>query len=217
MLKTSDMMELHSVGHLAGWDVARLMDRLPFLAPGIGLALVLAVLASSFLGRWLRTRRSVAAVLILSAGIVMAATVTPLSAAAQGSETMRSCDLSRIGPAGWGVFSRPSDELANILLFIPLGVTIALLPQSSRRMAALAVAFLLPFMIETLQLVASPLGRSCQSADVVDNLTGLMVGILAGSPIERLARRRLGATPTPAERAEFGPVQDPDRRFDSTA
>ena len=41
--------------------------------------------------------------------------------------------------------------------------------------AALA-AIALPFAIETVQFAVTPLVRACQSADVVDNLTGLLVG-----------------------------------------
>jgi hypothetical protein len=38
----------------------------------------------------------------------------------------------------------------------------------------------LPFAIEGFQLVVTPLGRACQSADMVDNLTGLVLGLGAG-------------------------------------
>jgi hypothetical protein len=43
------------------------------------------------------------------------------------------------------------------------------------------VAVLSPFAIETAQLLLPVLGRGCQSADVFDNLTGLVLGGLIGA------------------------------------
>ena len=45
----------------------------------------------------------------------------------------------------------------------------------------LLAAIALPFAIEAVQFAVTPLGRACQSADVVDNLTGLLVGLVAGT------------------------------------
>ncbi len=71
--------------------------------------------------------------------------------------------------------------------FIPLGFAIALVPRSCRKAVVLAAAVALPFVIETTQLVVVALDRACQSADVVDNLTGLLVGLVAGAVVARLA------------------------------
>ena len=48
----------------------------------------------------------------------------------------------------------------------------------------------MPFLIEAVQLVATPLGRVCQSGDVVDNLTGLVIGLVAAAAYLRLRRGR---------------------------
>jgi hypothetical protein len=55
----------------------------------------------------------------------------------------------------------------------------------------------LPFLIEGVQFfVGAPIGRACQSADVFDNLTGLLLGYVGGAAIivgrEALGRFRNG-------------------------
>ena len=52
----------------------------------------------------------------------------------------------------------------------------------------------LPFLIEGIQFFGAPIGRECQSADVFDNLTGLLLGYVGGAAIivgrEALSRFR---------------------------
>ena len=64
---------------------------------------------------------------------------------------------------------------------MPLGFTIGLVPGSRRRNVLAVVAVAAPFAIETAQLLLPILGRGCQSADVFDNLTGLVVGWIVGA------------------------------------
>ena len=80
----------------------------------------------------------------------------------------------------WTEYLRVNDTSLNVLLFIPLGTLIGVLPRSPYRVPILIAAIILPFAIEVLQLVISPLGRACQSADVFDNLLGLTLGLGAG-------------------------------------
>jgi len=54
-------------------------------------------------------------------------------------------------------------------------------------------AIALSFAIETTQLLVLWLDRACQSADVVDNLTGLAIGLAGGIVARRLAAGRLVA------------------------
>jgi glycopeptide antibiotics resistance protein len=65
-------------------------------------------------------------------------------------------------------------------MFIPLGATIGLVPRSRRMAVVLIAAIALPFAIEITQMLLPVLARACESADVVDNLTGLVVGIGGG-------------------------------------
>ena len=50
-------------------------------------------------------------------------------------------------------------------------------------------AILLPIVIETIQAVVPALGRVCQSGDVVDNWTGLALGLAIGATAHALWRR----------------------------
>ena len=64
-----------------------------------------------------------------------------------------------------------------------------MLPRSPYRAPILIAAVILPFAVEAFQLVVTPLGRACQSADVFDNLLGLVVGLGVGSLIGWIGRR----------------------------
>lgn len=162
---------------------------LPWLVPGMAVALVLSIATSGRIARWLRVRRVVAWVLIMSTGLILAATLTPLRPElASDSDWSRSCDFSRIGLPAISQLTRPSDELGNILMFIPLGFAIALAAWSFRKAAVLIGALALPLLIESTQFAVLPLRRACQSADVVDNLTGLLLGLAAGTMVAWLAR-----------------------------
>jgi glycopeptide antibiotics resistance protein len=78
------------------------------------------------------------------------------------------------------VYLRPGDIAFNVLLFIPLGLALGLLPPSKARVPLIVGALLLPAVIEATQLAARALDRACQSGDVVDNLTGLLIGLVVG-------------------------------------
>jgi glycopeptide antibiotics resistance protein len=66
-------------------------------------------------------------------------------------------------------------------MFVPLGVMISLVPRSRRKAAIVVAAIALPFAIETTQMLLPVLDRACESADVIDNLTGLVLGFAGGS------------------------------------
>ena len=83
-----------------------------------------------------------------------------------------------IGLAPWesitALFSR--ETRSNIIMLIPAGAAALLFPTGARRLAALGAALALPPLIEFTQMVARPLGRACQGADVFNNIVGVMVG-----------------------------------------
>ena len=153
----------------------------------MGISLVVGALASGPVGRRLHASRVLAFALIASVGLVAAATLTPSiggSAPHPGQ-----CDMSRIGLVPLDELLRVGEATENILLFVPLGICVALLPASRARtiLAVAAVAF--PFAIEGTQLLLPALNRSCESADVVDNLSGLVVGGFVAA-VGRLAYER---------------------------
>jgi hypothetical protein len=158
--------------------------------PGLVISVILALLLCGGVARRLRVSRVVAVLLIVSFGIVLSATVTPSREALEGEAHLAAgCDLSRWGPATWREYLHVGDTSLNVLLFIPLGALIGMLPRSPYRAPILTAAIILPFAVEVFQLVVTPLGRACQSADVFDNLLGLVVGLGLGSLVAWIGRR----------------------------
>ena len=180
-----------------------LADNLRVLAgfgPGIAVSLLVSLMTCGYASRALSISRAHGWTLLMSVGVVLAATLTPSrEALVFGIRGSGTCDFSRIGLASWWELSHIDDSSLNILLFVPLGICTALLPRSRATLVVLAGALVLPASIELIQLLATPLGRECQSADVVDNLSGLVLGILAATvprrawscwAIRRSGRRR---------------------------
>jgi glycopeptide antibiotics resistance protein len=168
---------------------------LPWLLPGAAIALVVSLVASGAVGRTLHVARPVAWLMILSLGVILAATMTPQwEALAFGARGSSSCDFSRIGLAPLGDLLRFGDTSLNVLMFVPLGVAIGLFPRSRRTAAVVIAAIALPFAIETIQLLLPVLDRACESADVVDNLTGLVLGLGGVVVAARLVRSRARRT-----------------------
>ncbi len=154
---------------------------LPWLVPGIAVTLVLSVPASGPVGRWLRVRRGIAWVGLFSLGVIVSSTLSPLRPdVVVPSDLDRTCDFARTWLAPLGDLASDWDATLNILLFLPLGWAIGLAPWSVRKIIVMSGAIGLPFAIEAIQLLAPPLGRGCESADVVDNPTGLVIGLGAG-------------------------------------
>jgi hypothetical protein len=163
---------------------------LPWLMPGIAVSFAISLVVSGVAGRALNVPRVVAFVLLFSLGIIAAATLTPQSEALDfGARGPTRCDFSRVGLARWDDLLHVSEPSGNILMFIPLGVAIGLLPRSRRKAAIVLGAMALPFAIEAIQLAVPLLDRACESADVVDNLTGLVLGLVAGAAPGLMARR----------------------------
>ena len=158
----------------------------PLSALAFAVAVMVAVLWSPTVARRLRTSRLVAALLLLAFGFVASATLVPDAAAMTGAGSDGICDLSRVGFA-------PIDELLqvnftslNVLLFVPLGVAVALLPRTRAAAMVTVAAIATPFVVEAIQLVVTVLGRGCQSADVFDNLLGLAIGLVIGTLVRPL-------------------------------
>jgi glycopeptide antibiotics resistance protein len=95
-----------------------------------------------------------------------------------------------MGVAAWSVLLRPNETSLNVLLVVPLGLALGALPGSPRAAVLIVGAFLLPVAIELFQLAVPALGRGCQSADVIDNTMGLVIGLALGFAGHRLLGRR---------------------------
>lgn len=175
----------------------------PLFLPGLAVAALLGLVVGRPLATKLGCSPFHAWFLVVSLGIVLAATLTPLRAAfEQGATGPTSCDLSRIWFAPLAAYLRPGDIAGNVLMFIPLAFAIRLLPPSGPRRRLIVGLFLLPIVIEASQLTVGFLDRACQGGDVVDNSAGVVVGLLLGSVVALLGSvvARLGGGRTQRDR-----------------
>lgn len=172
-------------------EIANILRGYSGFLPGVVISLAVSLVLGQRVGRLLSVRRSLGWALVMGIGIALSATVTPSQEAlAGGFRGSGSCDLGRIGLASWSELTWPGEALLNILLFLPLGAAIGLCPPSRAKLVVVVFASALPFAIEVLQLVAVPLGRECQSSDVIDNLTGLALGIVAATAVRWITAMR---------------------------
>lgn len=152
--------------------------------PGVVVAIALTIIGGRRVGALLASGPILGSAFVLSLGVAMAATATPShDALFYGLVGSGRCDLTRLALPTASQLAWPGDIVLNILLFVPLGVTIGLLPSTSGVRRLVPLAYALPFATEGVQLVVLQLGRECQSGDVVDNLTGLTIGIAVGCGI----------------------------------
>jgi len=138
-----------------------MLETLTWFVPGAAVSALLALFLATPLARRLRTSSPVAWLLIAGLGAILSATLTPIAPGIDGPpSSVGTCDVA---------------------LFMPIGLAVGLLPWSWQKVMVLIVALALPFLVETVQLLAQSLDRSCESADVIDNLTGLFAGLIAGT------------------------------------
>ena len=157
--------------------------------PGVAVSFVVSLALAGYAGRVLRIRRSRSWAILMAIGIIVSATLTPSREAFEYGTSGISvpCELTRIGPAPLAELLAVTDASLNVLLFGPLGIAIGLLPRSRLKAALICGAIALPFAIESIQLLVPVLGRACQSSDVADNLTGLVLGLAVGTVAGRVA------------------------------
>jgi glycopeptide antibiotics resistance protein len=155
---------------------------LPWLLPGLTVSVLVGFVVSRRVGRFFGTVSSVGFGLVVAFGLVVSATLTPLRSGLElDTVGIGTCDLSRLGIAPLQQMLRISDPSLNVLLFIPLGIAVGFVPGSRRKSILAGLAILCPVAIESAQLLLPILGRGCQSGDVFDNLTGLLLGWLIGT------------------------------------
>ena len=166
------------------------MSGITWFWPGVALALPLTLVCARPLAHALRIRPWLAWLLAYAVAIILVATLTPiLRRPGAAIAVLYRCDLSRLSLATPADLGRINDISLNIALFIPLGLAIAWLPSSPRKVGIAFAAVVAPFAIEILQALLPALARGCQSGDVIDNLTGLAIGLVAGSAVGWLATR----------------------------
>ena len=160
---------------------------LPWFVPAVAISVAIGLVANGRVARALGVNRAVALSLVVSLGAILSATLTPLRGAlAFGAIGSGTCDLSRMGLAPLRELFAVNDVSLNVLLFIPLGLSIAFIPRSRLKVIVLIASIALPVAIEGTQLLVPALDRACESADVIDNLTGLTIGLGFGVVAGRL-------------------------------
>ena len=162
----------------------------PLLLPVLVAFVIGGLAVARPLARRLGTRAIVAFLLVISFGLIVAITLTPHADAFAGEPIpFESCDLSRVGFIPLVTLLRVNEASLNVLLFVPLGLAVSLLPTGRTRSWMLVGALALPFIVELIQLAAISLARGCQSADIFDNLTGVVLGLAIGLGARAVGRR----------------------------
>ena len=103
---------------------------------------------------------------------------------AEGRQTSCSWDIGGPAPEGFWIF-QSGQRLLNTVLFIPSGVLLVL-AAARWRTARWTVPFGLVLLavysagIEKTQLELARIDRACDVTDVIDNVTGAVLGVLVG-------------------------------------
>ena len=147
--------------------------------PGALITLCLAWLGRRDIARRLAMPVPVAILLIVGVGAMLTLTLSP------------SRPLFPLQRDAWCVWPPPTlwesvsalrtlnTRSLNALMFAPIGLACALSRSRPIVLRLVAAGAATPFAVEFLQWVL-PIRRGCDAADVVDNLVGLSVGVLAG-------------------------------------
>ncbi|MGD8487346.1 MAG: VanZ family protein [Chloroflexota bacterium] len=171
----------------------------PWFLPGIVVWAPAALVLTPSLARALHSSRPVVFVMLVSFGGIILAALTPTAVALSGSGVPNEvCSLDRVGLPPVAELTSVHDTLRNVLLFVPLGVSLGLLARTRRAAILVGLAYALPFAIEAVQLAVPSMGRGCQSADVIDNAIGLTIGLVIGATMRQAVTWWSGRSGGPA-------------------
>ena len=153
--------------------------------PGLVVALAIGVATGSWAASGLGMGRAAGVTTMISLGAIL---TTTLSIGSPEAGTVPgTCSFTRWWPAPIEELSTINEISLNVLLFVPLGVMLGASPRSRSKTTAIAATATMPFVIETIQLLVPSLNRYCDTADITDNLTGLVIGLLVGTIAGRAA------------------------------
>lgn len=160
---------------------------------GLGVALILIVFSVAagvlYYGVWVRRGWNSWATLGASIALSTALAVT-LVPSEFGEERIVHCVITM--PAALGLFELPAitQESLNALLLLPLGFFSAL--AARRAWVAIVPVVVTPVFIELIQALIPALDRVCSSQDVINNLTGGLLGVALGALLMVVVRGRHG-------------------------
>jgi glycopeptide antibiotics resistance protein len=155
------------------------LNSTPWYWPALAIAIAISLATFRPLARVLDTPRALTFVLVLSLTGIVALTLTPGNDAFS-PYLFQDCFVRLVRPIGFERIANLGERGLNVLLFVPLGLAIGALPRSRVKLGLAIGALALPLVIEGIQYVFPALDRSCSSIDVVDNLTGVVVGLSVG-------------------------------------
>ena len=157
--------------------------RIPALV--VPVVLAYAVLAAWWVWRG-RAHLAVTVERVLLGGAVAFATAVTMSPPGVTDKGVlapdRACAIHTV-ELGLTAVTSDDQRILNVLLLVPVGVFAALVCSRLRRplgFAVVAVAGVLPFAYEAGQQVFRGLQRACDTTDLVDNLTGVLLGLAVG-------------------------------------
>lgn len=175
-------------------DLVRItQEAVPWAIPLVEAGIVAGVVVGLWLHRRLGARAWLIAALIASVALVVALTLTPNAGGPDDAFTD-----PRPDKGAWGYLLAPQywfhldSRSLNVALFIPLGLTLALLTRGRVRWIILALGLAMPWLVEGLQSLL-PFNRDPQVIDLVDNSTGFVVGWLLGYAVAA-ARDQMSVT-----------------------
>lgn len=158
---------------------------------GLGVALILIVFSimvgAVYYGVLVRKGWESWATLGASIALAVALAVT-LVPSEFGEERIVHCVIAM--PTTLGLFDLPAvtQESLNALLLLPLGFFSAL--AARRAWAAVLPVVITPIFIELIQALIPALDRVCSSQDVINNVTGGLLGVALGALLMVVIRRR---------------------------
>lgn len=176
------------------------MSTLPLLVPTFAVGVVLAFVLRGRVSRALAMPGWAAWLLVASLGLVVALTLTPQRWGTPAATVFAAFDGAAGEPVGTPLWRWPwqwwpvDARTWNVLLFVPLGVAVAFVGRRGVRWVLVAGLLAAPLAIEGVQYAVAWLVRDPQWQDVVDNVTGAVLGLALGALLRATLRRR---TPPP--------------------
>ena len=155
--------------------LSRVLGGIPWALPAAVAAIAIAGLLAVPVARRTGQTTAVAWLVLASLFVIVGITLTPSVQFPYG----RGCDLTLATPTLRELVSL-NDRSLNIALFVPLGIAVMAI-RTRHRLTWLVLAAAVAPVIELTQLLATPLWRTCQAIDLIDNELGLATGVVAGS------------------------------------
>lgn len=141
----------------------------PLVLPAVVVAVATALILMNSASRALRLARWQSFVLLASTGGVLALTLTPARFRSWGAASISDVEV-----------------LLNVMMFVPIGFIVALVPHDRYRWALALVAVLMPFGIEALQNFVHVLNRYPRWIDIAANVAGVLAGFGVAAVLRRV-------------------------------